>query len=249
MTDGDLTLSNSQMAAGRALLDAIEPLYSGNLTPYGLASRLGIEIAYEGSSEFRQRSGFRKTRDYKSDRFIERFRTEWGSAPGVMLRIRINERQACVTGDELTHRFGNRLQSLSSSLRHHPQGTMPPPGIRPTHDVLWMIGENDAHISFGFDYVGVSEVAVALDHVEGFDPGDDPEITDFEIVRAGEPYHDALKRLAALGCETSNIGSIEVINSGKPFRLTIRPTNLRSPRSRVEYVSVCRSVPAEAHNN
>jgi hypothetical protein len=237
------------MAAGQALLDAIEPLYSGNLSPYGLASRLGIEIAYEGSSEFRQRSVFRKIRDYKSDRCIERFRTEWGSAPGVIVRIRINERHACVTDDQLTHRFGNRLQWTSSSLRHYPEGTLPPPGIRPTHDVLSMIGENGARISFGFDYVGVSEVTVALDHLEGFDPGDDPQIADFEIVQAGEPYHNALKRLAALGCDTSNIGSIEVMNSGKPFRLAIRPTNLQSPRSRVEYVSVCRSVPAEAHNH
>ena len=249
MTEDDLTPSNSQMAAGRALLDAIEPLYSGNLTPHGLASRLGIKIAYQGSSEFRQRSGFRKTRDYQSDRVIERFRIEWGSAPGVTFGIRINERQICVTSDELTHRFGSRLQWSRSSLRNYPYGATPPPGIRPTHDVLWMTDENGAHISFGFDCVGASEVTVALDHVEGFDPGDDPEIADFEIVRAGEPYHDLLKRLAALGCETSNIESIEVINSGKPFRLTIRPTNPRSPRSRVEYVSVCRSLPAKAHSN
>ena len=91
------------------------------------------------------------------------------------------------------------------------------------------------------------KVTVSLDHFEGFDPGNDPDIADFGIVRAGEPYEDALKRLAALGCKTSIIGSIEVKNSGKPFRLTIRPTNRRNPRSRVEYVSVCRSMPAEAH--
>ena len=112
-----------------------------------------------------------------------------------------------------------------------------------------MTGEDGAHISFGFDYVGVSKITVSLDHFEGFDSGDDPDFANFEIVRAGEPYDDLLKRLAALGCETSIIGSIEVKNSGKPFRLTIRPTNRRSPRSTVEYVSVCRSMPADARDN
>ena len=221
------------------MLDAIEPLYSGNLTPSELGSRLGIKMAFQGSSAFANRTGFRNTRDYHGARVVERFRTEWGK-DSVKFECRVHERQACVTSDELTRRFGERLEWTSSTPRIYSPGITPPVGIRAVRDTAHMAGESGAQISFSFDCVGVSEVGVVFDRMAGFNPGDDPELADFEIVRAGELFRDALARLAALGCNTDSVESIDVVNVGKPFRLTIRPTNFRSPRARVEYVSVSR---------
>lgn len=213
MTKGDPTPSENQLAAGRAFLDAIEPLYSGNLKPSELGCRLGVEMAFQGSSEFKYRTGSRKARDYEHAPFIRRFRTEWGEA-GVRFECRVNERHACVTGDELTRRFGDRLEWDISTFRTYSPGVAPPAGLRPARDFARMARQGGARISFDFDYVGVSEISVEVDRMAGFDPGDDPELADFEIVRAREPFRDALARLSALGCNTDDIGSINVVNAG-----------------------------------
>ena len=57
MTKVDPSSSESQLAAGQALLDAIEPLHSGNLKPSELGYRLGGKMAFQGSSEFKTAPG------------------------------------------------------------------------------------------------------------------------------------------------------------------------------------------------
>ena len=93
----------------------------------------------------------------------------------------MNERHACVTGDELTRRFGDRLEWGSSTISTYSPGVAPPAGIRPTRDFAQMVWQSGAHIWFGFDYFGVSEISVEVDRVAGFDPGVDPELADFDL--------------------------------------------------------------------